>query len=291
METSTDKIVQRCQELFKLAKDLYDIDLSNTSVQFNLRGRAAGWASMDRWGKTTIRINYDMVHREAFDSILNDTVPHEVAHLVCFKNPSLGSGHDYGWEKVCKSLGGTGKRLHDQKVVFGKGYTYEYITSTGDRVRIGQRYHQQVMQGTALCFRNNKGTITRDSTCFVVGYAGRTLENPRQITAEERESYTKIVPKKASVQSKCSAYEQAATGVASAVSKLSDAGAVNQVPAFTGPSKAAVSRQIMLFGYQNGFNLEAIIGAMIVANGYTRQLAYNTFKANRDKVGIPATFA
>jgi hypothetical protein len=55
----------------------------------------------------------------------------------------------------------------------------------------------------------------------------------------------------------------------------------------TGESKAAVSRRIMLSGHQAGQSYEQIIQAMMFANGYDRQLARATYKANAAKVGVP----
>lgn len=66
--------------------------------------------------------------------------------------------------------------------------------------------------------------------------------------------------------------------------------AVTLRPAAPGESKAATSRRIMLAGYRAGQSYETIISAMIAANGYDRQLARGTFKANAPKIGIPSTF-
>jgi predicted SprT family Zn-dependent metalloprotease len=40
-----------------------------------------------------------------------ETVAHELAHCVCFRNPMLGSNHDRGWKAVCRDMGGDGSRL------------------------------------------------------------------------------------------------------------------------------------------------------------------------------------
>jgi hypothetical protein len=66
--------------------------------------------------------------------------------------------------------------------------------------------------------------------------------------------------------------------------------AVTVRPAAPGESKAAISRRIMLSGFRAGHSYETIINAMIAANGYDRQLARGTFKANAPKIGIPASF-
>jgi len=39
-----------------------------------------------------------------------DTVVHELAHAVCFRT-GLGKGHDSGFKRICKLMGGNGERL------------------------------------------------------------------------------------------------------------------------------------------------------------------------------------
>ena len=62
------------------------------------------------------------------------------------------------------------------------------------------------------------------------------------------------------------------------------------VQAAPGESKASISRRIMLSGFRAGHSYETIIAAMQAANGYDRQLARGTFKANAPKIGIPSSF-
>lgn len=54
------------------------------------------------------------------------------------------------------------------------------------------------------------------------------------------------------------------------------------------PSKAEISRGIMKTLHAEGKGYEDIIAAMIAANGYDRQLARGTYKANFAKAGVPA---
>lgn len=262
--TPQQKILGRCKEIVEKARELYGVDLSQVKVSFDLRGRAAGHARGLMYGKPTeqhIRFNRDMLTREAFDHVLNDTVPHEYAHVICFMNPTLGRGHDRGWQRVCTALGGNGARLHTEAVVYGKGTTYEYTTNRGFKVRVGDKHHKYVQGGATLRFKAGKGDIT--STCYyvIVGRNGQSLN----------------------------------TSIAAPASTVQTTTVVQQVAqpvqqALPGESKAAISRRIMLAGYRSGQSYEAIINAMIAANGYNRQLARATFKANAAKVGIADIF-
>lgn len=262
MQTQIDQIRTRCQQAIARAKELYNVDLSKTVIRFDLKGRCAGQAIL-RKGQTAMRFNSDMLDREAFDHVLNDTVPHEVAHLVCFLRPELGRNHDAGWQRVCRELGGSGATRHQEEVVYGKGRTYEYVTDRGHRVRLGDRHHSVILRGGSVRFRHGKGTVTQASPCFLVGVSGRSIGQAVQIQAGVQPL---LVVKKA----------EAATPETN--SRLRET------------SKAGRTREIMAHGYRNGWTYEQVIAEMMRVNGYTRQLARATFKNNRDRAGVPETF-
>lgn len=278
MQDQIQQVRARCAQAISKAMSLYGVDLSGADIRFDLKGRAAGLAYM-KAGRVGMRFNRDMLTREAFDHVLNNTVPHEVAHLVCFKRPDLGSNHNRGWERVCVALGGSGATRHQEDVVMGKGTTYEYITDRGHKVRIGDRHHREVQSGIAITFRKGKGTITKTSAYSIVGYQGRTLAQPIVKTP----AATKEVPVAALLPTHATTTVPAVTPAAPVVNRA-------QPAQMGGESKAAISRRIMLSGFNSGKSYEEIINAMIAANGYDRQLARGTFKANASKVGIPVSF-
>jgi predicted SprT family Zn-dependent metalloprotease len=313
--TPAEQVRSKCKEIIEKAKTLYGVDISQTSIQFNLKGRVAGWAeykgSIFGEKKLTVRFNYDMLMRndpEVLRNMLEDTVPHELAHLVCFLKPSLGKNHDAGWQRVCIALGGTGGRTHDNEVVYGKGTTYEYTTDRGHKVRLNERRHQYIRSGGTLIYRKGMGSVTMSCAYSIVGANGRTLSQPivkqpaaqpdaaemarRQAMVDElrrRELATKAVP----VQTLCPELALLLPPVAPRI--LPPAPPVQRpapvhVTAAPGESKAATSRRIMLSGYRAGHSYETIIAAMQLANGYDRQLARGTFRANAPKIGIPASF-
>ena len=124
MTTPQQQILDKCKAVFAEAQRLYGLDMSHVGIRFDLKGRAAGQACR-RGGQYYMRFNRDMLTREAFNHVINNTVPHEIAHIACYMNPMLGSNHNSGWERVCLALGGTGASKHNEEVVYGKGTTYE----------------------------------------------------------------------------------------------------------------------------------------------------------------------
>jgi len=298
MQTPQQQVLAKCETVFAKAKELYGLDFSKVAIRFDLKGCAAGMAGGRRgigcinW---FMRFNRDMLTREAFDHVLNATVPHEIAHLVCFMNPKLGRGHDHGWTRVCRALGGNGERCHSEDVVFGKGKTYEYTSSTGHKLRLSQQRHNSIQRGQTYSFRSGKGTVSKACEYSIVGVQGRTLATPDVKPATR----ARIVEVVAAVAAVLPAGKMVGTDqYPAAFGKYHTDGKVINVPpsvltelvtvaAVPGESKAATSRRIMLAGYQNRTPYETVIESMMTACGYSRQLARATYKANQAKAGIP----
>lgn len=158
------QVAHRIQQAFELANQLYQVDLSNTLVRFDLRGRVAGYATCYELSNneynTELRFNVDMIANGSFDMMLNDTVPHEVAHLVCMLRPELGTDHNIGWQAVCRALGGAGTRTHDRPVVYARGRTYQYRTTTGATVHISEQRHRRIQAGKTYTVQG-RGLINR----------------------------------------------------------------------------------------------------------------------------------
>lgn len=279
MTTPQQQVIDKCKAVFETAKQMYNLDMSNVAIHFDLKGRAAGMACK-RGNMLYMRFNRDMLTRDAFDHVLNDTVPHEIAHIACFMNPTLGRGHDSGWANVCRRLGGNGTRCHSEDVVYGKGSTYEYTTTAGHAVRVSEKIHHNVQRGTTYTYRQGKGKVTRACTYTIVGHQGRTLA-------------TAIVPKSAPVPVVSAIVTQARTsftiGTAPApliIRKIPGPVMPKTTTFAAGNSKASIARAIMLAGHTQGQAYESVIAAIMVATGHDRQLARATYKANMAKVGI-----
>lgn len=274
--TPMEQIKAKVAAVLALAATKYSLNMSNVRVSYNLSGRVAGYAGcrVNRMtGETSdhfLKFNHDMITRndpEVLRDMVEDTVPHEIAHIVCYMNRALGRNHDGGWQRVCIALGGTGNRTHDNEIVFGRGVTYEYTTSNGNKVRLNERRHKHVQAGGTLRYKRNLGSVTQGCAYSIVGNQGRTLAAPIVKNAD---------------------HAPVAVPVARPVVIPR---ATVPVPAqLQGQSKAAISRQLMAAGYRRNDTYETIIAALMAVNGYTRQLARGTFKANAARVGIPVTF-
>lgn len=188
-----NEVVIRCKEIFALAAKLYNVDLSKVHIRFDLKGRAAGQARQ-KYGVYSIRFNRHMLTNDGWDHLYNETIPHEIAHIVCYMRRELGHNHDAGWRRVCIALGGSGARCHNEEVVNGKGYTYECITSTGKTVRLGDKYYKRLQQTGRLTYKDYRiGFITKQSPCKVIGFRGKILDKPKVLVPEGGPAPIKLV--------------------------------------------------------------------------------------------------
>ena len=175
--TLNDQIRMRKEidRILEKAIDLYDVpDLSGTIVKFDIRSyRFVGHAGVRRrhgGDRYTLRLNPKAVV-ENFDDMLNDTIPHEIAHLVNYANPSTGHKHNNGWKRVCLALGGNGQRLCSKNSVYDLGQPtaderkiahdarrpYVYTDSNGIERRLTKQRHnklQRPLGGYALTWRD-----------------------------------------------------------------------------------------------------------------------------------------
>lgn len=157
-------MTQKVYSLFEQASQLYGLNLRQTEIRFDLRGMKAGKArcrfcTNGLLKKYSVHFNPQVIHGEHFDDVLQNVTAHEVAHIVCFMNPSLGRDHDEGWKRVCVALGGNGSIYHSYKTTYAGG-NYHYTTTTGHEVVISAHRHARVQKGVRYRCRN-KGWIDR----------------------------------------------------------------------------------------------------------------------------------
>lgn len=145
-------VLDKVAQLIVQANTKYRIVLPKIDVRFDLRGRCAGWAGR-RHGQWFMRFNTDMMQNEGWDHLYNDTVPHELAHVVCMYE-GTDRGHGRAWRNTCRELGGSGNRCHNEKVTYANGKTYYYTTNTGKVVELSVIRHRKVQSGAAYRWRD-----------------------------------------------------------------------------------------------------------------------------------------
>jgi SprT protein len=159
-------IEDRVNQCIKTAEAQFGITMPKVYIRFDLKGRAAGMA-VKRGDFYTLRFNAQHIRLggQTYEHLLNDTVPHEVAHTVCQAFPKFGKNHDAGWKQVCKALGGNGQRCYgedDAPEAIAAARPYVYITTAGHECRVTKVVHSKIQQGTNYVMKGGKGKLTRE---------------------------------------------------------------------------------------------------------------------------------
>jgi len=119
---------------------------TNTAIRFDLRGNAAGQAGK-KGNALTLRFNVEAIELD-WNDMFNDTIPHEVAHLVTYQKPGLGKNHNRGWQRVAIALGSTGNRTHELKLTPGRtSVKYKYVLPSGKELMLGAIRHKRIQNG------------------------------------------------------------------------------------------------------------------------------------------------
>ena len=109
----------KMEETLDICRKKYGKDIPTPPLKFAHLGRRAGICQyvMPSWinnhtTTATIIINPDFFVKY-YDDMLNDTVPHEVAHYISvFIHGERGSGHGWLWKSVMHAIGLSGDRCH-----------------------------------------------------------------------------------------------------------------------------------------------------------------------------------
>ena len=146
-----NQVVHRCTEVIRKAESLYNFKFGAVAISFKLKGRCAGRAIGRNLSTATpsfeIQLNLEALELD-WNNMMDDTIPHEIAHLVCFKFPKLGNHHNRGWARVCIALGGDGSRTHSLKLTPGrKTRKFLYLADCGTEVTLSSVIHNKLQRG------------------------------------------------------------------------------------------------------------------------------------------------
>ena len=165
------------------AQALYGITMPQVTIRFDLKGRAAGIAGYKGFDRSFyLRFNTQMMTSPTdWDHLINDTVPHEVAHTVCQAFPKFGRNHNTGWKRVCVALGGNGRRCYDAfdaPEAVARMRPIVYTTTSGHSLNVSKAIHAKIQMGAVYTAKAG-GKLTRDCSYSVMG----TVAKPVQTTA------------------------------------------------------------------------------------------------------------
>ena len=159
------QVMNQVQFYVEKAMSYYRIPLSIPKVDFDLKGCDAGQAVP---AKNTMSLNAVLLE-ENFDRFLTDTIPHEIAHIICYakygwiKTARGGiSHHGKEWKQIMVRLGCVPTRCHDMDTskVKRKMRSFSYFcTSCKACFPLSTIRHNRAVKGTIYRHKNCKGAI------------------------------------------------------------------------------------------------------------------------------------
>lgn len=165
MQEQMQAIRNKVAECISTAEREFGITMPNVDVRFDLKGRSAGVAGfVGKKFYLRFNVHHMSLGGQTWEHLLNNTVPHEVAHTVCQAFPKFGRNHDRGWQRVCLALGGNGKRCYgedDAPEAVAAQRPWVYITTAGHQVRVTKVIHSKIQKGYTYSIRGGKGALTR----------------------------------------------------------------------------------------------------------------------------------
>jgi predicted SprT family Zn-dependent metalloprotease len=155
------KYIENC---LALAHRMYKGSVPRIVFRFDQQGVAAGRCTYQRHnGVAVVSFNMHFYTQEENGhecGILGDTIPHEIAHAICFHRRT-DLGHGWRWRETARMLGGTGSTRHDGEVVYAKGNTYEYTVTCGTVVRVSTTLHRRIQAGSPRTITKTKGKVDK----------------------------------------------------------------------------------------------------------------------------------
>lgn len=121
-------------------------------VRYDLKGHTAGMANADY-----IRLNLQLLSNPAYtEDMINNTIPHEVAHVVVRQTWPRAQGHGNEWKRMMYYLGLKAERCHQYETVAArkKARPYTYYCKCAEPHKVTATLHRRMKQGrTYTCRR------------------------------------------------------------------------------------------------------------------------------------------
>jgi predicted SprT family Zn-dependent metalloprotease len=152
------EVQAKFNEVKVLAEKIYGINCGLLKLKTTLVGTSAGLATMafpKGLPKLEINLNINAINGtdEQRDHVINNTIAHEMAHIVNYLLPSSGNNHNRGWQRVCRNLGGDGNATYSVKKVGNISSSVKYLYEVnGNRVFMGKIRHNRTQRRSTVYY-------------------------------------------------------------------------------------------------------------------------------------------
>jgi SprT protein len=129
---------------YELGCNKLNIPVDNLKVEFGLSNSIAGTAYTH-----SRRIKYNItLAKENQSDFINETIPHEVAHILANRYYQSNCGHKAGWKRVMLLLGKTPSRCHSYDVSNVGRKKIKYNCPCGESFYVGINLHGKIQNGS-----------------------------------------------------------------------------------------------------------------------------------------------
>jgi predicted SprT family Zn-dependent metalloprotease len=162
-----EKIREIANKIVRQANLMYGtkVKIAGINVKEDLGKNAKGLqiigTAQVKGGKYYLNFLSDSLTRQG-NHIRLDTIPHEIAHLVCFDLAKQDRytdtiAHGPQWKKIAKSLGSDGMAASQVSIPRKDIKQYAYRTTTGNIQYVPQRIHNNI-QKKFLVYKTKSGS-------------------------------------------------------------------------------------------------------------------------------------
>lgn len=168
-----NKVVTQISSVMDKAKVLFGYNESFPEIHYKIKGRVAGkaWITQNKLGFNAQLLNDNV------DEFINQTVTHEVAHLIAYK-VYHDTGHGSFWKHVMMSLGATPKRCHNYDVTnTSTRPRFAYVCNCNETHQLSNIIHNKISNGAVYRCRQCRAPIRlkQDSVVPVTPSANTSL--------------------------------------------------------------------------------------------------------------------
>lgn len=176
-----DAVKTAVHHFIDMANEKYDMDMPYPTIMYKVRGTCGGKAHLREWA---VNFNEGLLV-DNLSEYLNQTVPHEVAHLVDFRKHGIQYkrtrrgpvqvAHGATFYKIMRDFGVKEKRTHSMDVSkvkqTRKTTKYVYTCTCGAEVTLGAIRHKKTGFDGVARYRHRCNTVGK------LTYTGKAVKS------------------------------------------------------------------------------------------------------------------
>lgn len=156
----SNKIIQKANSLYGTHLKLTDVNIRD-NLGKNRKGFQIIGTAQVKAGKYYLNLSSDAIESSP-DHVVLDTIPHEIAHMVCFDLDTQGKytdtiRHGAQWKKIAKSLGSDGMAASEISLPKRGVKQFAYRTTNGNIQYVNKKIHDNI-QKKFLVYKTKSGS-------------------------------------------------------------------------------------------------------------------------------------